>query len=1501
MATQSFDLQVRPSPNHPPLFVSTPPSVGTVGKGYFYRPAAQDDDDAFTFDLLAGPVGMQIEDGLIEFFPSENELGLHFVSLQATDDRGATSVQNFEIEVLSDSTSPTVTIQFSESVIEPGATVELLVIASDNVAISEIALRQDGTDVQLDDQGRVSITPDTPGLLTFEAYARDTAGNEGSTISVLRVIDPTDHSPPEILIDSPAPGDSIRYLSDVVGTIAADDLELYRVELASAELVDTNNIAVGVFDDSSSAGIWKTLTTSTTSIHEGILAEIDPTTLPNGDYFLRVFAQDFSGNADVKVIPVTVDGPAKLGQFSIDFVDLSIPLAGIPIEVHRNYSTLNATRAGDFGFGWSLGAMDADIRETVAPGTEDQIGVFGQTAFVYGTRVYLTNPDGERIGFTFEPERTGSFFGDAYLPKFTPDPGVTDELHVEPITLSQTDDGSFVAFLVGFPFNPSEYDLVRHDGLIYSYEQSAGLQRIQDANGNHVDFSSDGIQHSSGEAIAFQRNNLGQIASITDPSGIAITYAYDAAGNLSSVTDRAGVTSHFGYLSSPAHFLQEINDPSGRLTQRTEYSDDGRIAATIDALGNRVEQDWNPSDFTGTITNANGHVTQLVYDARGNVLVETDPLGHSTYYEYGDPRHPDLETQIEDRRGYITQMSYDEAGNLLEHRELGHRDASFDAPVVSSFTYNERNQQTSSTDALQNTTLYKYDDFGNLTQTLDAALSATTFAYDAEGRLLAATDPNLNTTTFHYSDGAEPSTIAFADGTFLDIEYNSLGQTTLVESREADGTLAERRESTYDAAGRLVETIFGDGTPGGSLIARWYYSGSLLDYQVLVDPESLNASGELLESPETPVAERKSRITDFEYDAAGRLIRRTDATGAVTEFRYDAAGNQILLMDPVGNITTWLYDPLGRIQETRDPFFNAGLSINDALAALQQPSGADCETAAGAQHVSLACFDQEGHQVTSIDRNGRRTEFAFDGVGRPIAEVWFDASSEPIRTISFGYDIAGRLLNASDEDSQYSFAYDSRGNLLTEDSTFTAPDSSGRETRVILTHEYDAAGNRTQTSDNNGVVVASTFDALGRLASRNWFGDALDSSRVEFEYNAVDEATSVYRFADLAGNDLVGHTQRTYDLAGRVQNLTHFDAVDEILADYAYDYNAFSEVSKETRSDSTLDYAYDLAGQLLEVLQDNASVESYAYDANGNRMDSEYIVGPNNQTLSDERYDYVYDGEGNMIQRTERETGVVSHFTYDHRNRLIEIEVRGADGTLIHRLGFTYDTLNRRIVQIVDGETTTTVYDEENAWADYDGEGEVATQYLFGTGMDENLARQHAGDGTDWYLVDRLGSVQDVIDNNAVSIAQIDYSAFGAVSQASSLENADRYLYAGRELMPQVGLYFNRARIMDPVGGRFVSQDPLGFTAGDTNLYRYVGNSPTNATDPTGEITTFQVVLLHFIAAEVGAAIGVVIVTAILIPFGFLVDYIQDQREQIRRRDEIIEQLCEQTQSCRHR
>ena len=65
--------------------------------------------------------------------------------------------------------------------------------------------------------------------------------------------------------------------------------------------------------------------------------------------------------------------------------------------------------------------------------------------------------------------------------------------------------------------------------------------------------------------------------------------------------------------------------------------------------------------------------------------------------------------------------------------------------------------------------------------------------------------------------------------------------------------------------------------------------------------------------------------------------------------------------------------------------------------------------------------------------------------------------------------------------------------------------------------------------------------------------------------------------------------------------------------------------------------------------------------------------------------------------------------------------------------------------------------------------------------------------------------------------------------------DADRFLYHSHELDVEAGLQYNRARHYDPTVGRWINQEPVGYEAGDVNLYRYAGNVPCNDTDPSVE------------------------------------------------------------------
>jgi RHS repeat-associated protein len=140
---------------------------------------------------------------------------------------------------------------------------------------------------------------------------------------------------------------------------------------------------------------------------------------------------------------------------------------------------------------------------------------------------------------------------------------------------------------------------------------------------------------------------------------------------------------------------------------------------------------------------------------------------------------------------------------------------------------------------------------------------------------------------------------------------------------------------------------------------------------------------------------------------------------------------------------------------------------------------------------------------------------------------------------------------------------------------------------------------------------------------------------------------------------------------------------------------------------------------------------------------------------------------------------------------------------------------------------------------DFNSSGSLEMWYLNGpTGVlaDSVIARESAGGTIAWYLPDRLGTVRDLINNAATFLLDhIEFSAFGTVLAESDPSEGDRMMgFAGMEQDPVTGLNLAVNRVQNPGTGRWDSQDPEGFAAGDDDLYRYVDNEPADRNDPLG-------------------------------------------------------------------
>jgi RHS repeat-associated protein len=276
-----------------------------------------------------------------------------------------------------------------------------------------------------------------------------------------------------------------------------------------------------------------------------------------------------------------------------------------------------------------------------------------------------------------------------------------------------------------------------------------------------------------------------------------------------------------------------------------------------------------------------------------------------------------------------------------------------------------------------------------------------------------------------------------------------------------------------------------------------------------------------------------------------------------------------------------------------------------------------------------------------------------------------------------------------------------------------------------------------------------------------------------------------------------------------------------------------------TSEDGTSSYSYDQTSQLVAADYTDQADEMYRYDRNGNRTNAGYETGANNQLLSDGVYDYAYDKEGNLIRQTEIATGKVTQLSWDSRNRLITVIDQDASGTVTQRVEYRYDLYDRRIAKIIDPDgagaaaatTERYVYDRDNIALVFDGSGQQTHRYLFGLGIDQVLAGESQGQSL-WALVDHQGTVTDVVDDAGVNLNHISYDSFGNVTEQTNPTVLFRFGYTGREYDSETGFIYYRQRYM--FDGRFISQDPIGYAGEDTNLYRYVFNSPTNFTDPSG-------------------------------------------------------------------
>lgn len=852
--------------------------------------------------------------------------------------------------------------------------------------------------------------------------------------------------------------------------------------------------------------------------------------------------------------------------------------------------------------------------------------------------------------------------------------------------------------------------------------------------------------------------------------------------------------------------LRTVDVSTGAIVRRYEYGPNGFLTKILDDYGNETsiqrDVEGQPLEIVGLF----GQVTSLIVNADGYLESVEDPLGEEYEFSYQNG----LLQTVRDRNGNLSQFDYDTDGRLVADTDpegggwsLSRKGTAtgYEVETRSAAGWSiEHRVEREDDDSWGQVSTAPYGGSSmRLEESTGTVKSTTPDGVTIESRL--APHPLLGLGSAFVAE----ATMTLPDGQSLAVERSlefSGDRKTPFGEHDVDETVTVNGREyhlNYDAATRSWSRTSPEGrTSTMQFNEQGQVVSSRLGSLAPIERE-FNARGQVSQ------INQNTRTTSLNYDGNGYLSQVVDAEFRATTLKNDRVGRTRELHLPGDRLVTFDFDANGNVTGITPPERPThGFAYNGVdLATRYEPPEVDGTESTVATDYRL---DRTVGAVTRAD--GGDVGLAYEENTGLVTGI-----AAPQGTYSYTYlPNSDRLTSATGPAGQR-LDYAWNGPLV--DQVTWSGEIDGQVDYAWDDNFWlDALTVNGQTIDyqydNDGLVTGAGSLSLDYAPDVPLLKNTnLGSVQTGWTYNEYGEPSS-YK-AGLEGGSTLYRTEFTRDRMGRITEKV--ETVGGVETTYAYEY--------------------DVAGRLIEVRENGAVVDTYLYDANGNRLSHDGTTGvydAQDRLLSYGDYDYTYTPDGELKSKTNTATGETTRYTYDAFSNLRSVTL--PDGTEIE---YVIDAQNRRVGKKVDGTLVQGFLysDKLNPVAELDDDGNIRSIFMYASRL--NIPDYVIKEGRAYRIIaDHLGSVRLVVDTETGELVQqMDYTSFGEVVLDTN-PGFQPFGFAG-------GIFDNDTRLLRFGGrdysakvGRWLSRDSNSFYSGTLNLYNYVFSDPINWVDVNG-------------------------------------------------------------------